>query len=232
MKKDLPFICGAALAIIAPFWIQAQENKIPVVGKLKQQKQFVLADSANKMVELKHSLPDLQYQLYYASEKNFMHKKLYASGKRTFLRFPVVKALKNVQEELAQKGYGIKIWDAYRPYQVTKKMWSMVHDERYVANPAYGSGHNRGLAVDLTLFDLKTGAELDMGTGFDNFTDSAHHSFRRLLPVQQQNRSLLKTTMEQHGFKTLDTEWWHYSWQGRSFAILDLSFRQLARLAD
>ena len=135
--------------------------------------------------------------------------------------------VEKVQEELSAKGYGLKIWDAYRPYSVTKKMWELIGDERYVANPAKGSGHNRGLAVDVTI--VKDGKEINMGTGFDNFTDTAHHDFKNLPEDVLKNRMLLKTTMEKYGFKALETEWWHYSFPNdRNYAVLDLSFKQLS----
>ena len=112
-------------------------------------------------------------------------------------------------------------------YSVTEKFWELVHDERYVANPAKGSGHNRGIAVDLTIINLKTGKELDMGTGFDNFSDTAHHAFTKLSEEVLQNRDLLKSTMEKFGFKALDTEWWHYFLaNGNKFEILDIDFKK------
>ena len=105
-----------------------------------------------------------------------------------------------------------------------------MHDERYVANPANGSGHNRGIAVDLTIIDLKTGKELNMGTGFDNFTDSAHHSFTNLPKEILQNRNLLKTTMEKYGFKLFETEWWHYFLaDGDKYEVLDIDFKKLGK---
>ena len=106
----------------------------------------------------------------------------------------------------------------------------MVHDDRYVANPAKVSGHNRGITVDLTIIDLKTKQELDMGTGFDNFTDSAHQSFTALSETILANRTLLKETMIRFGFKPLETEWWHYSWPNpERFEILNLSFEKLKK---
>ena len=96
-----------------------------------------------------------------------------------------------------------------------------------MANPAKGSNHNRGTAVDLTLIDLKTGQELPMGTGFDNFTDTAHHSFTALPPQVLRNREQLKAVMERHGFKPLDSEWWHYTYTAGLFEVLDFSFKQL-----
>jgi len=127
-------------------------------------------------------------------------------------------------------GYGLKIYDAYRPYSVTKKFWDLVHDERYVANPAKGSGHNRGIAADLTIIDLKTKKELKMPTGFDNFTDSAHHDFVNLPGDILKNRKLLKETMEKYGFLEFATEWWHYSLpEPEKYDVLDLSFGELKK---
>lgn len=189
----------------------------------------VKEDSTKKMVELHALIPTLRYELRYATTNNFMHRRMYPAGTNvTFLRQPVAQALKAVQAELKSKGYGLKIFDAYRPYSVTVKFWELVKDERYVANPAKGSGHNRGIAVDLTLIYLKTGKPVDMGTGFDNFSDTAHHGFEALPEEILQDRMLLKTTMEKHGFKALDTEWWHYYWaDGNRFEVLDISFTQL-----
>ena len=105
-----------------------------------------------------------------------------------------------------------------------------MHDEKYVANPANGSGHNRGTTIDLTLVDLKTGIELDMGTGFDNFSDSAHQSFADLSNKVLENRKLLKQSMEKAGFKPYEYEWWHYSYKNsNAFGLLDISFKKLYR---
>src|SRR5690606_37409302 len=125
---------------------------------------------------------------------NFMKKRMYpANTRHTFLRAPAAWALARVQQELSIQGYSLKIFDAYRPYSVTVAFWEPIKDERYVANPAKGSGHNRGLAVDLTIVETSTGKELDMGTGFDNFTDTAHHAFtKNLSPEVQKARALLK----------------------------------------
>jgi D-alanyl-D-alanine dipeptidase len=136
-----------------------------------------------------------------------------------------------VAAALKEKGLGIKVWDAYRPYQVTVRFWNLIHDERYVANPAKGSGHNRGIAIDLTLYNLSDGKELDMPTGFDDFSVRAHHGYMQLEEKQIQNRELLRAVMEKYGFVRFETEWWHYYWPGaEKFAVLDLPFRQLNKL--
>lgn len=204
------------------------------IASEKSYKQTLTLDSNKKMVELKQLMPTLIFELHYATKDNFVKQSLYpVRTDFTFLRLPAAKALQKVQNELNEKGYGLKIFDAYRPYSVTVKFWELIKDERYVANPAKGSGHNRGLAVDLTIVDLKTGVELDMGTGFDNFTDTAHHTFSQLSATVLQNRKLLKELMLKHGFNLLETEWWHYYWPNdKSYEVLDLDFKKLKKLSS
>lgn len=199
---------------------------------LNEFKSSIALDSNKNMVRLDKRITNVKLELRYASLNNFMHRKMYPPKTNfSFLRLPIVNALAKVQENLNQRGLALKIFDAYRPYDVTKKFWELVHDERYVANPAKGSGHNRGTSVDLTIIDLKTNQELNMGTDFDNFSDSAHHSFTNFSNKILDNRKLLKQTMEQFGFISLETEWWHYSWpNAERFEILDLSFKELKRL--
>jgi len=222
----LKIICGVCLLAILPFMNSLRAQRPEIVKKNKIYCQQVQMDSLQAMVELRRLMPDLVYDLRYATASNFTGKQLYKTGKYTYLRTAPASALEKVQETLHQQGLGLKIFDAYRPYHVTVKMWELVHDERYVANPANGSGHNRGLAVDLTLVDLATGKEVDMGTGFDNFTDSAHHDFTALPGLVLQHRALLKQIMEQHGFRALSTEWWHYSWPNdRNYAVMDINFK-------
>lgn len=204
---------------------------VPVIEKLTEYQSSIGKDSAKKMVELRKTIPGIVYDLRYATANNFMHRPMYKPPTRyTFLRLPAARALAAVQQALNARGYGLKIFDAYRPYRVTVSFWELIGDEKYVANPAKGSGHNRGLAVDVTIIDLKTRRELDMGTGFDNFSDSAHHGFTNLPPAVLQHRKLLKETMEQHGFTILETEWWHYYWPNdRGYEVLDIPFGKLVK---
>lgn len=204
----------------------------PVTGNLKDYKHQVKTDPSKKMVELKSIIPKIVYNLRYATTNNFMNRRMYpGKTNRTFMRLPAVESLHKVQKELNETGLGIKIFDAYRPYSVTVKFWELVKDEKYVANPSNGSGHNRGIAVDLTIINLKTGEELNMGTGFDNFTDTAHQTFTNLPEEILQNRSLLRSTMEKYGFKALDTEWWHYYLDnGNRYEILDLDLKKLKKV--
>ncbi|HKH62067.1 MAG TPA: M15 family metallopeptidase [Flavitalea sp.] len=186
---------------------------VNVIENKDSYKRSIAQDSSKKMVELRSVIPDIVYDIKYATANNFMRRRMYTGNIRhMFLRKPAAEGLLKVQQDLKAKGFGLKIFDGYRPYSVTVKFWELVKDEKYVANPAKGSAHNRGLAVDLTLIDMKTKKELDMGTGFDNFTDSAHHSFNNLDAEVRKNRKLLRDTMKKYGFDMFDTEWWHYSW--------------------
>ncbi len=179
-------------------------------------------------------VPGIILDLRYASDNNFTHKKLYPENtKTTFLRKPVYKALDSAARWLARRGLVLVIFDAYRPYGVTVALWNNVKDERYTANPAKGSGHNRGIAVDLTLADSKTHQLLVMPTGFDNFSDSAYQDFMGSDAKRIANRKLLKQAMEKYGFDSLLTEWWHFSWpHPENFEVLDLSFEQLNALQN
>lgn len=210
---------------------QPSPNKygLIVVSVMKDYKKSVATDSNKEMTNVKQ-IPGVVIDLAYCKPINFMKTVLYPRTKTTYLRRAAVTALIAIQKELAASGYGLKIWDGYRPYSVTEKMWEPIKDDRYVANPASGSGHNRGIAVDLTLIRLDTKKELNMGTGFDNFSDTAHTDFKQLSPGVLANRQLLRTVMLKHGFLPLESEWWHYYLpNGKDYELLNVSFKMLAR---
>jgi zinc D-Ala-D-Ala dipeptidase len=202
----------------------------PVITDEKGYIAEVQPDSNKKMVALTKYLQPLLVDWKYASADNFTKQVLYDKPE-AFVRLPAAKALQAIQAELKQKNVGLKFYDAYRPYSVTRKMWEIVPDERYAANPAKGSGHNRGIAVDLTLVDMETGKELLMPTTFDDFSEKAHHNYMQLDPEAIANRQLLRGIMEKHGFIALETEWWHYYLPDPTkYALMDLDFKQLRRL--
>lgn len=202
---------------------------LKVLNQSSEMKASIKASEFNKMVDIKRIIPDIRLELTYTTPENFMHTVLYSPTTTTFLRLPAALALKKVQDALRKENLSLKIWDAYRPYSVTLKMWDLIHDDRYVADPAKGSGHNRGIAVDLTIVSLKDGKELDMGTGFDNFTDSAHQDYIKLSENVLNNRKLLRNLMVENGFAIFPTEWWHYYYSEGQFDILDFSFEDLMK---
>jgi zinc D-Ala-D-Ala dipeptidase len=178
---------------------------------LRQWTELPIASKTNKIRPI-----DLDFT--YATTNNFVNTKLYACP-RCFLRTDVASAIQSAHQQLQQQGYGgLRMFDCYRPQPIQQKMWAIKPDLRYVANPLKGSDHNRGIAVDLTIIDLD-GQPLDMGTAFDQFSPKSHHTYLELSPTVLKNRSLLKTTMASVGLHHLDTEWWHYAWNGQKPAV-------------
>lgn len=163
----------------------------------------------------------------YATTNNFTGRPVYPTAK-AFLRRATAEKLAIVQSELERHNLGLKVYDAYRPLAVQKLFWAIVPDERYVANPAKGSRHNRGTAVDVTLVRLDTGLEQPMPSGYDDFSDKAHYTWTNTTVEAIRDRTLLCDTMVRHGFAPMPSEWWHFddtNWQ--AYAVLDVPFDQL-----
>ena len=160
-------------------------------------------------VNLRDYSQDFVYDMKYATSDNFLKAKVYDCAE-CYLRLKTVTALIDANKKFLKKGYRIKIFDCYRPLDIQKKMWAIVSNPQYVANPAKGSIHNRGGAVDITLVNLQ-GAELEMGTSFDFFGKEAAHNYKNLSNKVKRNRNLLKSVMKSSGFNPFDSEWWHYN---------------------
>jgi D-alanyl-D-alanine dipeptidase len=160
-------------------------------------------------VNLKDYSQDFVYDMKYATEDNFLKSKVYDCAE-CFLRYKTVKALILANQRFMKKGFKIKIFDCYRPLDIQKRMWKIVPNPKYVANPSKGSIHNRGGAVDITLVDLN-GKELDMGTAFDYFGIEASHGYSSFSDEIKNNRKFLKKNMEKECFNSFDSEWWHYN---------------------
>jgi D-alanyl-D-alanine dipeptidase len=195
----------------------------PVVRSVAEYDRLVAADPDKRLVEI----TDIPRDVRYATTNNFMHQELYPVAK-VFVRRPVAIALHEIERDLARDGLGLKIFDGYRPYRVTVRMWKPIRNPDFVADPAKGSRHNRGAAVDLTLIDLRTGYELPMPTGYDDFTPRARQDFKELPADVIANRARLREVMQRHGFDPLPSEWWHFDFRGwEKFELLDLSLENL-----
>ena len=193
----------------------------PVVRTIADYDRLVAADPDKRLVEI----TDIPRDVRYATTNNFMHEALYPVAK-VYLRRPAAIALHEVQRELARDGLGLKIFDGYRPYRVTVRMWKPIRNPDFVADPAKGSRHNRGAAVDLTLINLRTGTELAMPTGYDDFTNRARQDFTDLAPDVIANRAKLREVMQSHGFDPLPSEWWHFDFRGwEKFELLDVPLK-------
>ena len=172
----------------------------------------IIADTT--FVNLKKYSNDFVYEMKYATTDNFLKVQVYDCAE-CFLRLKTVKALILANNNLMKLGLKIKLYDCYRPLDVQKKMWAIVPNPTYVANPAKGSIHNRGGAVDISLVDL-SGKELDMGTKFDFFGDEASHNYLKFNEQILKNRQLLKSVMLANSFSSFDSEWWHYNLKNAS----------------
>jgi len=181
------------------------------------------------LVEVVRLDSSIKLDIRYATTKNFMGKKMYSQARAYFQR-PVAKALVRVHRRLQRKGYGLVILDAYRPWSVTKQFWEETAQEKrdYVANPTDGSRHNRGAAVDVTLYELSTGQEVPMPSGYDEFSDRASPSYTGGTSEQRSRRDLLRRFMEQQGFRVHRLEWWHFTHKNwREYEVLDIPFEHL-----
>jgi len=185
------------------------------------------------LVELAGLTPGLQLDIRYAGTNNFMHRPMYPQA-RAFLQRPAAEALARAHRALEPKGYGLLIFDGYRPWSVTKLFWDAASEaERkveFVANPKKGSRHNRGCAVDLTLYDLKTGREAVMPSAYDEFSERAYPTYDGGSAEERARRDLLRSAMEAEGFAVYNAEWWHFDFlQWTNYRILNVSFEALSK---
>jgi D-alanyl-D-alanine dipeptidase len=209
-----------AVACTTSVAIPTNRYGLRVVPDRNTYERLARADAGKRMVDLA-GIPGIRLDIRYATQDNFMKRTLYPAP-RAFLRAPAADALRKIQEELAEEGLGLKVWDAYRPYRVTEAMWEPIRNPDYVADPAKGSRHNRGAAVDVTLVD-RNGYELIMPTGYDDFSPRSAHAYTELSPQIRLNRQRLLDIMTKHGFDPLPSEWWHYDFRGwERFELMDV----------
>jgi zinc D-Ala-D-Ala dipeptidase len=160
-------------------------------------------------VSIKEYSSDFIFDMKYATTDNFLKQQVYDCAE-CFLRYGTVKKLIKANHEFIALGYRIKIYDCYRPLDIQKKMWQIVSNPIYVADPKKGSIHNRGGAVDITLVN-RQGEEVNMGTPFDHFGPEASYQYEQLSKDVIENRKLLKAVMLNNGFTAFESEWWHYN---------------------
>jgi len=172
----------------------------------------------------------IKFDIRYASTNNFMSVVFYDQPK-AFMQRPAAEALVRAHQSLKQQGYGLLIHDSYRPWYVTKMFWEAtpVDKRMFVANPSQGSRHNRGCAVDLTLYDLQTGEPVQMVSGYDEFSERAYPDYMGGTSSQRWHRELLRNAMEAQGFRVYEWEWWHFDFKNwRKYAIQNLTFDKIA----
>jgi len=203
---------------------------LEVVRDFRTYQRLAQLDPDKKLVDVERVVPGVVIDVRYATANNFMHTPLYPIAK-VFLRVPAALALRDVQRDLARDDLGLKIFDGYRPYSITERMWEPIRNPDFVADPAQGSRHNRGAAVDLTLVDLRSGAEIAMPTPYDDFTPRARQDYNDLPPQVIANRARLRDVMTRHGFDALPSEWWHFDYRGwKRFELMDIPLQNLATM--
>jgi D-alanyl-D-alanine dipeptidase len=180
----------------------------------------------NDLVELVTLDPSIKLDIRYATSNNFTGKPVYTEA-RAFLQREAALALVRVNEKLKKQGYGILVYDGYRPWSITKIFWQVTPKSKkaFVANPKIGSKHNRGCAVDVSLYSLATGKAVEMATDFDDMNDLANIYYKGGTAEQQHLNHLLIITMDEEGFTVLSKEWWHFDYKGwQKYRICDVPF--------
>jgi zinc D-Ala-D-Ala dipeptidase len=181
------------------------------------------------LVELTKLDPSIRLDIRYATKNNFLGKVVYKQP-RAFLQRPAAEALVRVNQSLRRLGYGLLVFDGYRPWAVTKVFWDVTPPDKklFVADPSKGSRHNRGCAVDLSLFDLKTGELVKMPSEYDEMTERAHINYECATPEAKRLRELLRAAMSAEGFAVYEPEWWHYDYKDwKEYPIMNIKFSEI-----
>ena len=190
-------------------------------------------DSHKKLVDLKKLDDEFQLDIRYASTNNFMRSKFY-KNERAFFNISAADRLIEAKNELKKLGYGIIIYDAYRPWFVTKMFWEGTPEnlKHFVANPENGSSHNKGCAIDIGLYDIETGESIVMISGYDEFTERAYPNYMGGSKKQRDIRDMLIKVMERNDFTVYEYEWWHFNYNGCDSGIMNYSFEELDSISS
>jgi D-alanyl-D-alanine dipeptidase len=182
-----------------------------------------------ELVEIVKLDPSIRLDIRYATTNNFLGRKVYKQP-RAFLQRPAAEALIRVNQKLRSQGYGLVVFDGYRPWSVTRIFWDATPDDRkiFVADPAKGSRHNRGSAVDLSMFDLKTGEIVKMPSEYDEMTERSHINYDCATAEAKRLRELLRSAMTSEGFVVYEPEWWHYDYKDwKEYPIMNVKFSEI-----
>lgn len=230
MKSKLSFLLFILFLAISFSFTSDHYHGLDVIHSIEKYKQSVKQNASKTLIDLEDFIKGIHLDIRYATANNFTGEVIYEQPK-AYVRKPVAEALKKIQAELNAQDLGLKIFDAYRPYAATLKFYEVYPDTNFVAAPWKGSRHNRGCAVDITLINFGSKKELEMPTGFDDFSEKANPNYKNVPETAIKNRSLLISTMKKHGFTVYPTEWWHFDYQGwENFELMDISFTELENL--
>ncbi|MCY7347489.1 MAG: M15 family metallopeptidase [Pyrinomonadaceae bacterium] len=206
--------------------VNANLPTVPTLTPTPKTKETVKKDGLVELVKLDDTI---KLDVRYATKNNFVGREIYKEA-RAFLQSPAAEAAVRIHQNLKKQNLGLVIFDGYRPLAATKLFWEVTpaSKKKFVANPKNGSRHNRGCAVDLGLFDLETKENLEMPSGYDDFTERAAIDYASGTEQQRKNRAILRQAMEADGFKVYSAEWWHYDFQAcPESRILDVQFSEI-----
>jgi zinc D-Ala-D-Ala dipeptidase len=186
---------------------------------------------APDLIDLATLGADFHFDIRYATANNFLGTPVYPEA-RAFLERPAAEALLEAAKDLKANGYGVLVHDAYRPWYITKVFWDATPPSlhTFVANPAKGSKHNRGCAIDMSIYELSTGKPAEMPSGYDEMTERAHPGYTGGPDDARRRRDMLRHIMEAHGFSVDPGEWWHYDFKDwAKYPIINLPFDKIPR---
>ena len=210
-----------ALLLVLTVWTLSAQGPPVETGPFRQP----------DFVEIIKLDPTIKLDIRYATKNNFLGKPVYKKP-RAFLQRPAAEALVRVNQALRKQGYGLVIFDGYRPWAVTKIFWDVTPEDKkiFVADPSKGSRHNRGCAVDLSLFDLKTGMQVKMPGEYDEMTERSHINYECASPEAKRLRQTLQAAMLAEGFAVYEPEWWHYDYKDwKEYPILNVKFSDIGK---
>ena len=222
MNRFFAFLPWPLLGLLLP--PQAGPARVREAAEYRRQ---VGRDARQEMVDLAPFIPGIRLDIRYATTNNLTGQRIYPEA-AAFLRRPVAEDLRRVQAALAAQGYALLIYDAYRPYAATLRLYQALPDQTYAAPPTRGSKHNRGCSIDVGLVELRSGRPVLLPTDFDAMTTAARSDYQQLPAAALKHRAILHRALRQHGFQNYAAEWWHFdhkTWP--QYPLLDLPFSAL-----
>ena len=206
-SQELPSVTEETLTVTeAPTALPTQPSTQPPTEET-----VAVRTAEDEFVPVTNYVPNVRVELAYATADNFTGQVIY-NFTEGYLRYATVRKLADAAAALEEEGYGIRVWDAYRPVHAQQRLWDICPDPAYVSKPGTGSqSHCRGIAVDITLYDLRTGELLEMPTGFDDFSKLADRDYSDCTPEAAAHALLLEQVMTDCGFKPYRGEWWHFA---------------------